>query len=79
MEQGGGNVQRFGAEAIHNTNNLIKLPHGKGSIHNKISGFYSSKQRFTNGKTVRQWLRNKPFKEQYEFGIQKLKDFGWTP
>jgi len=79
VEQGGTNVQRFGAEAIHNTNNLVRLPHGKGTLHNKISGYYSSKQPFTNGKTVRGWLRNKPFSEQYNFGIQKLKDFGWTP
>ena len=27
------NLQRFGAEAIHNTANLVRLEHGTGSIH----------------------------------------------
>jgi hypothetical protein len=27
------NVQKFGVDAIHNTGNLIRLEHGKGSIH----------------------------------------------
>jgi len=29
VEQTPGNVKRFGAEAIHNTENLVKLPHGQ--------------------------------------------------
>ena len=61
---------------LHNTGNLIKLPHGKGTIHNQISGFYSSKQPFTGGKTVREWVSGKPFQEQFDFGIQTIKDFG---
>ncbi|MEO1610662.1 MAG: hypothetical protein AAFR90_15325, partial [Pseudomonadota bacterium] len=71
-------VARFGAEAIHNPANLIKLPHGSGTIHNQISGFYSSKQPFTGGKTVRQWISEKSYQEQFEFGIQTIKDFGGT-
>ena len=38
VEQTSGNVSKFGAYKIHNTNNLIKLPHGEGSIHAKVSG-----------------------------------------
>ncbi|MEN1785784.1 MAG: RHS repeat-associated core domain-containing protein, partial [Bacteroidota bacterium] len=79
VEQGGNNISRFGARRIHNTKNLIKLPHGKGSIHAKISGFYSSKQPFTKGETVRQWLSTQSYKQQYDFGIKTLKRFGWTP
>ena len=59
-------------------NNIIKLPHGKNTIHSKISGFYSSKQPFTNGVTVREWLSTKSYEEQYEFGIETLKMFGWS-
>ncbi len=82
VEQHADNVSKFGAEAIHNTGNLIKLPHGAGTIHAKISGYYSSIQPTVTGSmtmTVRQWISKKGYKEQYEFGIQKLKDFGWTP
>ncbi len=79
VEQSGSNVSKFGAESIHNVNNLIKLPHGAGSIHAKVSGFYSSKQAFTGGQTVRQWLGTQSFQQQYDFGIKTLKQFGWTP
>lgn len=79
VEQHSDNVAKFGAESIHNVNNLIKLPHGAGSIHAKVSGYYSSKQSFTEGKTVRQWLSNQNFQQQYDFGIKVLKQFGWKP
>lgn len=32
----------------------------------------------TNGQTVRQWLSNQSFQAQYDFGIQTLKNSGWT-
>jgi hypothetical protein len=70
------NSGKFAAQLLHNPANLFKLPHGAGSIHAKISGYYSSKQRFTGGRTVREWLSKKSFKEQFEFGIQKIKEFG---
>ena len=79
VEQNADNIAKFGAEKIHNTKNLIKLPHGKGSIHANISGYYSSKQKFTNGLTVREWLKMQSYAEQYKFGISKLKEFGWKP
>jgi hypothetical protein len=79
VEKHAGNIGKFGAESIHNTNNLLKLPHGAGSIHNKISGYYSSKDIFTNGQTVRQWLKGQSYEKQYEFGMNTLKRFGWLP
>jgi RHS repeat-associated protein len=78
VEQTPGNVARFGNQMIHNTENLIKLPHGSGTIHNQVSAYYSSIQGFTNGQTVRSWLSTKSFDEQFEFGIDVLKKFGWT-
>ncbi len=77
VEQTPSNISKFGAKSIHNTNNLIKLPHGKGSVHAKVSGYYSSKQPFTNGVTVRKWLSTQDYKTQYEFGIKMLKQFGY--
>ena len=79
MEQTPANVAKFGAEAIHNTANIVWLPHGKGTIHAKISGYYSSKQPFTGGKTVRQWLSDQSFEEQAAFGQQVLEQFGGVP
>lgn len=79
VEQTPGNVQRFGAQAIHNTDNLVRLPHGPGTIHNQISGFYSSKQPFTGGQTVRQWLSNQSFEQQAAFGRNIMQQFGGAP
>ena len=76
IEQTPSNIAKFGANKIHNINNLIKLPHGKGTIHAQISGFYSSIRRGTSMR-VRDWLKNKNFNEQYQYGIKALERFGW--
>lgn len=75
VEQTPENVKKFGTELIQNTGNVVNIPHGKGLLHQKISGFYSSKQPFTNGQTVRQWISTKSFDEQYEFGIKIMNQF----
>jgi RHS repeat-associated protein len=64
---------KFGANEIHNTKNIISLP---AEIHHKVSGYYSSVQKFTKGLTVREWLSTKSFKEQYKFGLEVIKRFG---
>ncbi|OAM91696.1 RHS repeat-associated core domain-containing protein [Termitidicoccus mucosus] len=79
VEQTPTNVKQFGATAIHNTENLVRLPHGPGTIHSQISGFYSSKQPFTNGLTVRKWLSHQTFDQQYTFGRNILQQFGGPP
>ncbi|MBF0827063.1 RHS repeat domain-containing protein, partial [Muribacter muris] len=78
VEQTPSNLTKFGANKIHNINNLIKLPHGKGTIHSQISGFYSSKAPFTQGKTVRKWISPQTFDEQFKFGVEQLKRLGWN-
>ncbi len=70
------NIAKFGAKKIHNINNLIKLPHGKGKVHNQISGYYSSTQDFTGGLKVRDWLAKQSYQEQHDFGIKILKKYG---
>lgn len=72
VEQHAHNVSKFGTNKIHNTSNLVKVAAGKGSTHAKITGFYNSKKSFTFGKTVRDWIKTKPFEEQYEFGLEIL-------
>lgn len=68
---------RFDAKDIHNTKNLISIDSGfSGSIHSKISGHYSSKPKFTGGKTVREWLSGQSFEKQFEYGMDLLKQYG---
>jgi RHS repeat-associated protein len=79
VEQNAANASRFGAQAIHNTNNLIRLPQGANQLHNQISGYYSSIQPLVTGSstmTVRQWLATKPFEFQWQFGIDLIRRFG---
>lgn len=78
VEQNADNIAKFGAEKIHNTQNLIRLPNGKGSIHAKISGYYSSIYQNT-GMRVRDYVNTLSYDEQYKFGIEILKRFGWKP
>jgi hypothetical protein len=76
IEQTPGNLQRFGPETIHNTDNVIAIDKG---IHERISAYYSSKQRIAGGRVVREWLREQSYEQQREFGIRVLKQFGVTP
>jgi hypothetical protein len=75
------NLQRFGAQEIHNTGNLVRLEHGMGSIHQEITNFYNSLQPELTGTdtlTVRGWLSTQSFAEQQDFGIRVIIAFGGT-
>jgi hypothetical protein len=75
------NLQRFGAQAIHNTGNLVRIEHGRGSIHQEITNFYNSVQpelTGTDNVTVREWLGTQSFAEQQDFGIRVIISFGGT-
>ncbi|RYZ42732.1 MAG: hypothetical protein EOO71_06735 [Myxococcaceae bacterium] len=76
MEQTDGNVARFGPRTLHNRENIIPLDK---SLHSRISGYYSSIQPFTRGKTGRDWLRPQSFVEQREFGLKMMRDLGGAP
>jgi hypothetical protein len=68
--------QTPGNQAIHSTDNVIRIPTsvhiGKGSI----SADYSSKPAILNGLTVRQWLSTQSFQAQRDYGIRMLKRYG---
>ncbi len=75
------NLQIFGAEAIHNTGNLVRLEHGSGSIHQEITNFYNSIQPELTGSeriTVREWIGRQSFEEQQDFGVRVVRAFGGT-
>jgi hypothetical protein len=76
VEQTPGNVARFGAQAIHNTQNVVALEIG---VHQQVSAFYSSiRPQFTGSSTltVREWLSTQPLSNQRQFGEQVLRLFG---
>jgi hypothetical protein len=73
VEQHKGNQNRFGPEALHNTENVIPLDAG---LHTRVSAFYSSVQRELTGSTltVRQWLSTQPYEAQREFGLRAIEN-----
>lgn len=71
-----GRRANFAPEKIHNTYNIVSIPSGRNSIHAKISSYYSSKQSFTNGMIIRDWLATKDFKFQFLFGKMVLEQYG---
>jgi hypothetical protein len=78
VEQYADNIAKFGANRIHNVNNLIKLPHGAGTIHAKVTGHYNSLMPGTSMR-VRDFVKTLSYDGQYKYGIDVLKRFGWKP
>ncbi|NNB98037.1 hypothetical protein HI113_29475 [Corallococcus exiguus] len=73
VEQTPGNVERFGPQALHNTDNVIRLD---ARMHARISGIFSAIRRdLTRSSTitVRQWLSTQSFEEQRRFGLLVLE------
>lgn len=74
------NIARFGAENIHNTANVIAIPHGKGSVHlAEIEATLNSSRPELTGEgftRVRDWLKTKSYQFQYEFGVELLRKYG---
>ena len=60
----------FPAEQVHNTNNIVEIDR---TTHIEISSYYSSKQSFSNGMTVREWLVGQSFEAQYAFGLEIMR------
>lgn len=73
VEQRKVNVERFGPEAIHNTENVLAVDKVK---HDAISAFYSSKSPQAGGMVVREWLRTQSYERQRTFGLMVLRQFG---
>jgi len=73
------NIQRFGAQVIHNTNNLIQLPHGSGSLHQQITNYLNSIiPRVTGSQTLKvyEWLQMHTLEYQWRFGIDLIQKLG---
>jgi hypothetical protein len=75
VEQHKGNLTRFGPEALHNTENVLRLDE---RIHRQISAWYSTKPPGWN-QTIRQWLSEQSFEAQRQDGLKILRRFGVVP
>ncbi len=42
-------------------------------VNQRIADYYSKKQPFTGGKTVREWLDSQSYEKQKEFGLMILQ------
>jgi hypothetical protein len=74
VEQTPGNVNRFGGEALHNTENVIALDK---TLHTDMSRLYSSIYWRITGShtlTVRQWLSTQSYEAQRAFGLLALNN-----
>ncbi|WP_404373393.1 hypothetical protein ACIHQR_19400 [Corallococcus coralloides] len=74
VEQTPGNVNRFGPQALHNTDNIVPLDK---ALHSRISAMYSTVRydithSFTH--TVRQWLSTQSYEAQREFGLLAIEN-----
>ncbi|HYO55036.1 hypothetical protein [Archangium sp.] len=68
------NAKRFGAEAIHNTENVIPL---EKPLHDRVSALYSSvEENITRSAnlTVRQWLDTQSYEAQRKFGLLAIEN-----
>jgi hypothetical protein len=75
VEQHQGNLQKFGPEALHNTENVISID---AKTHTRISAWYSSKPEGWN-MTIRQWMGQQSYEAQREYGLSVLRRFGVVP
>jgi hypothetical protein len=75
VEQHQGNLQRFGPEALHNTENVISID---AKTHARISSWYSRKPEGWS-MTIRQWISQQSYEAQREYGLSVLRDFGVVP
>ena len=62
----------FDVKDINTVSNVRATP---DDVHTAISAYYSSKQKFTGDKTVRDWLNGQSYEEQLKFGIEKWEEF----
>ncbi|HZH76580.1 MAG TPA: hypothetical protein VEY88_11135 [Archangium sp.] len=68
------NAKRFGAEAIHNTENVIPL---EKPLHDRLSALYSSvEENITRSTTltIRQWLDTQSYESQRAFGLLAIEN-----
>ncbi len=69
VEQHEANIARFGAQMVHNEENLIQLP---ANVHYEINAMYHSFN-------IRQAISQMSFGQQYAEGLKVLQDLDQIP
>ena len=64
-------IGEFSAEMINSVENLINVSE---EVNREVNAIYSSKQYYSEGKTVREWLKGKSWEEQYKFGEETIEE-----
>ncbi len=64
------NEARFGAEAIHNTANVVAID---AATHYKVHSHFEKIMPWTNGLKVREWLATQSFEAQSQYGMEVLQ------
>lgn len=64
----------FAPEEIHNPFNMNPVSARANQLK---ANYYSTKQPFTGGGTVRDWLTGQSFQDQYEFGMDVLRQIAF--
>lgn len=54
---------------IQNTGNVVAVPN---AVNQRLADLYSRNPRELSGKTIRDWLSSKSFKEQFDYGKNAL-------
>ncbi|MCB2130868.1 MAG: hypothetical protein KDE03_17825 [Rhodobacteraceae bacterium] len=62
---------QFSGEMINNTDNIVNIPR---EVNQRLADIYAGKQPYTQGKTLRDWLNDKPYEEQYRRGKELLEE-----
>lgn len=66
----------FSPRTIHNTSNIIAVEEG---THDLVSAVYNTNVAGPGSGKVRNWLAGQSFGDQYEFGLQVLRNLGVIP
>lgn len=61
---------QFGRARINSLDNVIRIP---AKVNQDLNAYYSSKQDFTEGLTVRNWLKGQSWQKQMSFGMNALR------
>ena len=65
-------ISQFGKERIHSLDNIVAIPR---EVHERLTSFYSSEKPISEPDIVRVWLRSRTFEEQYEFGMNLIRQY----
>lgn len=64
-------IGQFAATAVHSTQNIVRLP---TAVHLRVNAIFSSIQKFTGGKVLREWLIGKSWEEQVYYGELAIEE-----